>query len=267
MKRAFLLLLRATVFVTAFGWMPVVAQGVGAKPGASKAGAGSKGMESPPGYFQGSLVYRVTVTSKVDDLSDKDAQKVLATGDGMTMTVKNGNYKISTEFADTYILKDDHEEYIRFRKIDTIFYLDFDSDTDRVTGIIKNNSIVSIGNYPCKQITIETNKVSRQYYYSTNLRTNPDDDRQNTLAQAAVYATETGGALRLWIRTEYPYATETDSCIRVEKKNVSDQVFRLPDLPIVALFGAPRIFFPRFPGGDSAWMGRYRISILSNNRR
>src|ERR1700722_16471055 len=146
-----------------------------------------------PEYFQGSLVYRVNVQSKVDDLSDKDAYKVLAIGDLLRVTIKNGNYKLSTEYADTYILKDDRKEYIKFRKIDTVFYLDFASDTSHVTGIVKNNAIVQLGNYPCKGITIETDKVSRQYLYSTTLRTNPEDDKHNTIAQAAIYATETGG--------------------------------------------------------------------------
>lgn len=219
----------------------------------SLAGTAQPPATPPPAYFQGSLVYRVSVKSKVDDLSDKDAHKVLTIGDLLTVTVKNGNYKLSTDYADTYILKDDRKEYIRFRKIDTVFYLDFSSDTSHVTGVIKNNAIVELGKYPCKQITIETGKVSRQYYYSTDLHTNPEDDRHNTLAQADVYARETGGALRLWTRTEYPYATETDSCIRVERKPVDEHVFRLPDLPIRELFGSPRIFFPRYPGGDKAW--------------
>jgi hypothetical protein len=189
----------------------------------------------------------------VEDLSDRDIHKVLTVGDEMTVTIKDGNYKLSTAFADTYIIKADRKEYIKFRKIDTVFFLNFDADTDRVTGIVRSNAIVSVGGYPCKGITIETSKVSRQYYYSTTLRTNPDDDQYAMLAQAALYAKETGGGLKMRIRTDYPYAIEIDSCIRVDRRRVSDSVFRLPDLPISALFGAPRIRFPRFPGGDSAW--------------
>jgi hypothetical protein len=203
--------------------------------------------------FQGTCVYRVTARSKVQDLSDQDIHKVLTVGDVITVTMKGGNYKLSTEYADTYIIKDDRKEYIKFRKIDTVFYLDFDSDTDRVTGIVRNNAVVTVGGYPCKGITIETSKVSRQYYYSTTLRTNPEDDNYDMLAQAELYSTETGGALKMWIRTDYPYAIEVDSCIRVESRRVSDVVFRLPNLPISPLFSAPRIFFPRFPGGDSGW--------------
>ena len=206
-----------------------------------------------PAFFQGKLIYQVSVTSRVDDLSDKDAHKVLTIGDVLTVTMKDGNYKLSTEYADTYVIKNDRKEYIKFRKIDTVFYLDFDSDTADVTGIIKNNAVVSIGGHPCKGITIETSKLARQYFYSTQLYTNPEDDRHNTIAQADVYAHETGGALRLWTRTEYPYATETDSCIGIERQPVNDRVFRLPDLPISALFSAPRIIFPRYPGGDQAW--------------
>ena len=204
-------------------------------------------------YFQGTCVYKVMVKSKVDDLSDAAIHKVLATGDVLTVTMKDGNYKLVTEYADTYIIRDDRKEYIKFRKIDTVFYLDFSSDTDRVTGIVRDNTVGSVAGYACKGVTIETSKVARQYKYSTTVRTNPEDDKHNLLAQAGVYATETGGGLKLWIRTDYPYAIEVDSCVRVEKKRVTDGLFRLPDLPIAELFGARRIFFPRFPGGDSAW--------------
>src|ERR1700722_2003408 len=86
-----------------------------------------------PAYFQGKLIYQVSVNSKVDDLSDKDAHKVLTIGDALTVTMKGGNYKLSTEYADTYIIKNHRKEYIKFRKIDTVFYLDFDSDTPHVT--------------------------------------------------------------------------------------------------------------------------------------
>jgi hypothetical protein len=206
-----------------------------------------------PAYFQGKLIYQVAVKSKVDDLSDKDAHKVLTIGDVLTVTMKDGNYKFSTEYADTYVIKNDRKEYIKFRKIDTVFYLDFDSDTADVTGIIRNNAVVSIGGHPCKGITIETSKLARQYFYSTQWYTDPEDDRHNTIAQADVYAHETGGALKLWIRTDYPYATETDSCVGIERQPVNDRIFRLPDLPISALFSAPRIIFPRYPGGNQAW--------------
>jgi hypothetical protein len=238
---------RIKMALLVFGWALIwgnaaKAQGQAAKP-------------VRPGYFEGKLVYQVSVRSKVEDLSDKDIGKVLTVGDLLTVTTKDGNYKLSTEYADTYIIKDDRKEYIKFRKIDTVFYLDFDSDTDRVTGIIRNNAVVEMGGFSCKGITIETSKVSRQYYYSTTVRTNPEDDKHDMLAQAAMYALETGGGLKMWIRTDYPYAIEVDSCIRVERKKVSDAAFRLPGLPISALFSAPRIFFPRFPGGDSAWKG------------
>ena len=240
-----------------FIWMIGVLAGLSAmgQTSGDSAGATSKGKPAgqQPVYFQGKLLYLVSVKSKLDDLSDKDAHKVLTIGDVLTVTMKGGDYKLSTEYADTYILKNDRKEYIKFRKIDTVFYLDFDSDTADVTGIIKSNAIVSIGGHPCKGLTIETSKLSRQYLYSTRLYTDPEDDRHNLIGQADVYAHETGGALRLWIRTEYPYATETDSCVGIEQEPVNDRVFRLPNLPISALFSAPRIIFPSYPGGDQAW--------------
>jgi hypothetical protein len=215
-------------------------------------------------YFQGTCVYRVVARSNMEDLSDSDIHKVLAIGDRLTVTIKDGNYKLSTRYAETYILKDDHREYIKFPKIDTVFYLDFSSDTDRVTGIVRNDSVVKVGNYPCKGIRIETSKVSRQYLYSTTIRTNPEDDRNNTLEQAGIYGSETGGGIKLWVYTDYQYATEVDSCVLVERTKVPDAVFRLPDLPISGLFTAPRITFPHFPGGDSAWKAFLQVRV---NRR
>jgi hypothetical protein len=221
--------------------LPALLSGTGVMAQATQSGQ-SKPQTQPtqpvhPVYFQGKLIYQVSVKSNIeDDLSDKDAHKVLTIGDVLTVTMKGGNYKLSTEYADTYVIKNDRKEYIKFRKIDTVFYLDFDSDTADVTGIIKNNAVVSIGGHPCKGVTIETSKLARQYFYSTQWYTDPEDDRHNTIGQADVYAHETDGALRLWIRTEYPYATETDSCIGIERQPVNDRVFRLPDLPISQLF-------------------------------
>lgn len=232
------------------GWAGAAARvAAGLAAWVAAAGQGAAGQ----GFFEGTCVYKVEARSKMADISDADMHKVLAIGNLLTVTMKDGNYKLHTEYADTYILKNDHHEYIKFRRIDTVLYLDFSADTDRVTGIIRNNSVSMVGGVPCKEITIETSKVSRQYYYSTTMRTDPDDDRGNTLEQAGVYAAETGGGLKMWIRTDYPYAVEVDSCIRVEPKRIPDQDFRLPDLPVAELFGTRRILFPRFPGGDSAW--------------
>jgi hypothetical protein len=177
-----------------WGWRVILIALVLGVPVAGSAQVGTRGGAE---YFQGSCVYRVSVRSKVEDLSDQDIHKVLTVGDLLTVTMKGGNYKLSTEYADTYIIKDDRKEYIKFRKIDTVFFLDFDSDTDRVTGIVRNNAVVEMGGFSCKGVTIETSKVSRQYYYSTKVRTNPDDDKHDMLAQAAVYAVEAGGGLKV----------------------------------------------------------------------
>src|ERR1700744_5661579 len=80
----------------------------GVPAGAQRVGTGAEA------YFQGTCAYRVTVQSKVDDLSDQDIHKVLTVGDHLTVTMKDGNYRLSTEYADTYILKEDRKEYIKF---------------------------------------------------------------------------------------------------------------------------------------------------------
>src|SRR4030081_3417821 len=76
-------------------------------------------------YFEGNLIYRVSVKSKIDNLSDKNAHKIVAVGDMLTVAIKNGNYRTTSEYADFFTIRKDKKAYIKFRKIDTLYYLDY----------------------------------------------------------------------------------------------------------------------------------------------
>lgn len=214
-------------------------------------------------YFEGNLIYRVSVKSKIDYLSDKNAHKIVAVGDMLTVAIKNGNYRQTSEYADVFTIRKDKKAYIKFRKIDTLYYLDYSSDTSRVTDVVKTDSVLKVDNYLCKAITIKTSNSTKRFYYSDSFRNNPAYDQDNTIDHYNLYSRETGGAIYLLTHSEYSFAVQTDSCIRIEQKNIDDHVFDLPALPLKDFSTSLLHSFARFPGKEGSWL-KYLESNLNS---
>ncbi len=120
-------------------------------------------------FFEGTIQYHVEVKSKLDKLSDADARKFLGMGESMNVYLKNGNYKQSNGISDIYTILKDKKVYIKFRKIDTLYFFDYDFDTARVLSVTRSDSVFTINHIRCKQITIRTASNSKRFYYSDSL--------------------------------------------------------------------------------------------------
>lgn len=212
--------------------------------------------------FEGTLVYRVSVKSKFENLSDEDAQKVLATGGTVTIACKNGNYRQTGVFDEEITIVKDKKAYIKFPKLDTLYYVDFPADTSGLKDVIKTDSLFKVDGYACKAITMRTNNYTKRYYYTESLRNNPAMEMENTIGYNHVYARETGASVYLWLRTEYTVGVVTDSCIRVDPKSIDDHAFDLPALPMKKFDPVSLQSGPRFPGKDGAWL-KYLQSNLN----
>jgi hypothetical protein len=216
-----------------------------------------------PKYFEGNLTYQVSIKSLSDVLTDKDVHKVFSIGDKMTVAVKEGNYRQTSEYADTYIIRKDKKEYFKFRKLDTLYYLDYSWDTTHVTAILRSDSLFKVNNYDCKAVTIKTATVSRRYYYSNSFLLNPEYDKDNTIGHYNDYSRE-AGAVYLWVKSDLSFAYEILNCTHVEQKPVDDHVFDLPALPLKKLDPATALVSPHFPGKEGAWL-KYLQSNLNGD--
>jgi periplasmic protein TonB len=204
-------------------------------------------------YFEGNLYYSVTVKSKLPSRSDEEMASLLATSNHLTVLVKNGNYKQSFGNADIYYILKDKRIYLKFRKLDTLYYRDYSDDNSVLTSVVKSDSIFDVYRYRCKEITIITNLYTSRYYYSDSLRVNPDFDRDDAIGGYNRFSKETNGALYLWAKFEYPEAVITDSCSLVERKPISDQAFDLPLLPQKRFTPSSMFSSAKYPGGGTAW--------------
>src|SRR5580698_6516422 len=141
--------------------------------------------------FEGRIVYAVRTVAKSKDMDPQYLQVLLAMGgDKLTIDIKNGNYK----------------RVLGFKKIDTLYYLDYDSDTTRPVHITKSDLITMVNKYQCKAIRIEGKSFSTFFRYTNDLYINPEHDQDNTIASQNVFVKESGGGVWLYARMEYAKA-------------------------------------------------------------
>ena len=141
--------------------------------------------------FEGIIVYRVNVKSKTKDFDDNFFKLLLAmNGDKLTVQIKDGNYKQSIGIGETYYIGKAKRVYLKFRNIDTLYYRDYSSDTTKVTGITKSDSVTVINNFKCKSILIKRNTYNTRLLYTNSLHLNTIYDQENTLENMDVFARE-----------------------------------------------------------------------------
>lgn len=214
-------------------------------------------------YFEGSIVYHVTVQSKVDNLNEDDFRKVMAEGEVLTAICKNGNFRRTNKYSDEITIFRDKKTYIKFPRLDTLYYLDFPPDTVTGVTILKTDSIFKVNNHDCKAITLQTPTGSWRYYYTGSFLNDLSWTRDYTLGNYNIYARETGGSIYLWLRSEYSIGTITDSCVSITEKAVDDHSFDLPALPLKKIDFESMRSGPGFPGKEAGWQKYLQANLNS----
>lgn len=141
---------------------------------------------SQPKEFEGRIVYKTNIQSKAPGVENKIWHIVLATGENITSFIKQGNYKLVTGRCDQYFIHDKQKVFLKFKAIDTLYYMDYSFDTSVVTNISKTGAGKTINGYSCNPITLKTLNAERKYFYAPALYLNPEYDKNNTIAQLNV---------------------------------------------------------------------------------
>ena len=185
---------------------------------------------SQPKDFEGRIIYKSNIQSKAPGVDDKVWHTILATGDQITTYVKQGNYKLSAGLSDQYFIHDKQQVFIKFKTIDTLYYMDYSFDTSTVISVSKNGPGKVINGYSCNSLTIKTSGAEKKYFYAPALYLNPEYDKDNTISQLNILSRETSS---VWLEA----TNETDSyrstltCTQLVQESVANSVFDLPLLP------------------------------------
>ena len=211
--------------------------------------------------FESVVYYTAEVKSKAAGVSDKDMMTMIGMGDRETVYIKQGNYRQVSGFTEVYYISKKEKVYYKFKKIDTLFYLDYSFDTSNVISVSKTDDLKSIAGYECKSITIASTSGTSKYFYAPLLHMNPEYDRNNTIGNFNIYTKETG-SIMLGYHNETGIYALTETCTRVEPKAVDETVFDLPKLPeqkfTVESIKKPAEFKR---GGEAGWIKYLQANI------
>jgi hypothetical protein len=197
--------------------------------------------------FEGVIEYKVEVNSKTEDISAKNMKTLLFLGDKLTVYIKQGNYKRISDICEEYYVPAKQKAFIKFKGIDTLFFVNYNSDTGKIINVSKTNEIKTIAGYQCKAITFNYAKSSTKHFYAPALYLNPKYDANNTLGNYNLYTKETQS---IWLgreeETEKYKLIET--CNRLQSEELNDTLFQLPDLPQREFSLESIINAPVYPG-------------------
>jgi hypothetical protein len=210
-------------------------------------------LSAQPKYFEGTMTYHVRVKSKSSYLNDDEVARIFMTKGTKTGSMKNGNEHWSLGNADAYFIYKDKRVYFKFRTIDTLYYVDYASDTSKVLSVEKTDTAVKIGAYICKKLVVKTYGYTQTFYYTDAIRSDTNYYRDLQAGHYNTYERASAGGLSLWMQDEKNYGIMTDSCVEVVQQSVDDHVFDLPNLPQRSMVGARLYIPPRFPGKDGAF--------------
>lgn len=180
--------------------------------------------------FEGVIYYKTEVKVASELFSEKVIKSMLGLGNDTKVWVKKGNYKQTTGQADIYFINKEQKVYIKFKNLDTLYILDYFSDSSTVKNISKQGDKKTIAGMECKPLKIELDNATYKYYYAPELYMNPEYDKNNKIGRYDIFAKETS-SLYLYCENETKTYTTLETCYKVQQTAISDSIFLLPALP------------------------------------
>src|SRR4030095_1395153 len=180
--------------------------------------------------FEGIIFYKNDLKSKTEIISEKALRNIIGIGIEDMVFIKHGNYRTVNDRSNYYYITKDQKAYIKFKGVDTLYYLDYLSDTTVVTSVSKSDEKRNIAGFECKLLTIQLGSTTKKYYYAPSLYMNPEYDKNNKIDRYDVFAKETS-SLYLSSYDESKTFSLSRFFTSVQQTPVNDSVFELPKLP------------------------------------
>jgi hypothetical protein len=180
--------------------------------------------------FEGIISYKTDLRSKSDIISERALKNVIGLGNDMTVFVKHGNYKQITGRSVSYYLTKDQRAYLKYNGVDTLYYIDYSSDTTTVTNVSRSDEKRNIAGFECSLLTIQLGDATKRYYYAPTLYMSADYDKNNKIDRYDVFAKETS-SLYLALYQETKTFSLAQTRTKLQQTPVDDSVFVLPQLP------------------------------------
>lgn len=199
--------------------------------------------------FEGVAVFKIDFKSKTVGVGDNAWKAYAGLGDSMIVYEKQGNSRQISGSSEFYSITKDQRVYMKFKGIDTLYYMEYASDTTSVSGITRSEEKKTIAGLECKTITIKSPGGSRKYYYAPSIYVNPEYDKNNKIGRYDVFVKETS-SFYMGYTEENDYYNVIQTCTRLQQQAVDNNMFDLPQLPQAPFTTASITVPPKFrPAG------------------
>lgn len=180
--------------------------------------------------FEGTITYSVDTKSKVPGVSDQVWKIMLGLGDKLEITIKEGYIRRTTSYGEEYYIPEKWRAYLKFKGIDTLYYVDYAADTSQGVKVERPAEQKNIAGIDCKAIIVTTSNSATKFFYAPSLYLNPAYHKDNKIGRFDVFARETSSVWLGCTQINNSY-TLTHQCTSIKQTPVDKAVFNLPVLP------------------------------------
>lgn len=185
-------------------------------------------IEIEPSIFTGKISYRYSFS----DLSGNDITERVSPlfGKGQYYFIDNNNYKTYDESNALTQLYNGSSNLYYYIKDSAAIKIDAAQSSSEKVIITKLSKTEKIAGYECNAVLIETENASTIYYYSSGIKTSPQNFAKHNFSEWNKYLETTDGALPLkYIMTDLKNKyIWTSTAYAVVQMNISSDEFVLP---------------------------------------
>jgi hypothetical protein len=181
--------------------------------------------------FEGIITYKISVESKMNDVSSKELQEHYGTT--MIKYFKDGNFKMKYNGKDIntiYFIKNDNKEYDYRNGIDTLFVTPYYYEKRKLIQSVFDKTETKILNRKCKLLIHKIENTSNYYWYDPSLYINPKNFEKSVFSFTNIYFKQTKSP---WLKYKYDgkNLSITYTAIKISNEKLDKSIFTLPSFP------------------------------------
>jgi hypothetical protein len=123
--------------------------------------------------FEGIIKLKVDLKSKSPDMGEEAMKVIFGVSPDVTVYTKNNNQRYTSYTGDSYYLGDEKKLYMKFRKVDTLYVIDYSKASPKPSSAGKTSEKKNIAGYDCEVFTMKGEDGTHKYYYSPQLPIDP----------------------------------------------------------------------------------------------
>ena len=182
--------------------------------------------------FQGYVKYEVKTANPMSTMISDSVYQARIGDIKITHTffIKENKYKnriSGTYNGNNLYVPDSNRYYVYDDSLKFAMYSDCSVYIDKYESIENDAEMDTILGYPCKKITMKSGMGTVEYFYSENLKINPEYFKDHVFNNWNIY-TEKTSSVPLKIVYNVMSLKMTLTAIEIEKKELKDDFFRLP---------------------------------------